>query len=81
MKKMQLTIHEPCHENWENMSQEDQGRFCSACKKNEVDFNGMSDRQVIAFFKKPAGSVCGRFYQDQLNRDLLPPPKRLSRIR
>ena len=81
MKKMQLTIHEPCHENWENMSQEDQGRFCSACKKTVVDFTGMSDRQVIAFFKKPAGSVCGRFYQDQLNRDLLPPPKRLSWIR
>jgi hypothetical protein len=51
MKKMQLTIHEPCHENWENMSQEDQGRFCSACKKTVVDFTGMSDRQVIAFFK------------------------------
>jgi hypothetical protein len=81
MKKMQLTIHEPCQENWENMSKEDQGRFCSACKKTVVDFTGMSDRQVIAFFKEPAGSVCGRFYQDQLDRDLLPPPKRLGWIR
>jgi hypothetical protein len=38
--------------------------------KNFIDFTGMSDAQLIAFFKKPSiGSVCGRFYNDQLERD------------
>jgi hypothetical protein len=44
----------------------------------------MSDREVAMFFKKPIlsqskdGSVCGRFMQDQLDRDIEIPKKRIT---
>jgi hypothetical protein len=76
--KIQLQISEPCHENWDKMTQADKGRFCDSCQKQVVDFTNMSDREIAMFFKKPsAGSVCGRFMTDQLQRDIQMPKKRL----
>jgi CarboxypepD_reg-like domain/Secretion system C-terminal sorting domain len=81
-KKFQLQIPEPCHEDWNKMTSVAKGRFCDSCQKAVVDFTGMSDMQLVAFFKKPStGSVCGRFYNDQLERDFEIPKKRLPWIR
>jgi hypothetical protein len=77
MKKIQLTIPEPCHENWEQMTKEEKGRYCGACKKTVIDFSGMSDRELATFFRKPVGDICGRVQDDQLNRDIILPRKRI----
>ncbi len=77
-KKIQLSIAEPCHENWDGMTPVDKGKFCGSCQKQVVDFSDMSDRQVAEFFKKPStGSVCGRFMTDQLDRPMEIPRKRI----
>jgi len=77
-KKFQLQIPQTCHEDWNKMTPGDKGRFCDSCQKTVVDFTSMSDMQLIAFFKKPStGSVCGRLYNDQLERDFEIPRKRL----
>ena len=77
-KKLQLSISEPCHENWEGMTPDEKGRFCGACQKQVVDFTHMSDRQIAEFFKRPStSSVCGRFMTDQLDRDIEVPRKRM----
>src|SRR6185295_12964002 len=77
-KKLQLQIPTPCHENWENMTPTEKGRFCASCQKQVVDFSNKSDRDIAMFFKKPStGSVCGRFMEDQLNRDFEMPKKRI----
>lgn len=77
-KKFQLQIPEPCHEDWNKMTPVDKGRFCNSCDKAVVDFTGMSDAQLIAYFKKPStGSLCGRFNNDQINRDFEIPRKRI----
>jgi len=81
MKKFQIKISEPCHENWDAMTQQDKGRFCASCQKTVVDFSNMSDRQIADFFKKPAGSVCGRFHSDQLERTIEAPKKRLPWVK
>jgi hypothetical protein len=81
MKKIQLTIPEPCHENWDKMTQQDKGRFCAACQKTVVDFTDMSDREIAWFFKKPVSSVCGRFHEDQLNRNIDVPRKRIPWVK
>ena len=66
-KQIQLNIPNPCHENWDQMTPVDKGRFCGSCQKQVVDFTTMSDEQLILFFKKQIlssskdGSVCGRF--------------------
>ncbi len=81
-KKIQLSIAEPCHENWENMSPVDKGKFCGFCQKQVVDFSTMSDRQVAEYFKKPStGSVCGRFMNDQLDREIEIPKKRIPWVK
>jgi hypothetical protein len=77
-KNLQLSIPEPCHENWEHMTPTDKGRFCAACQKDVVDFTNMSNAALIAFFrKKTTGSVCGRFYNDQLDTAIPIPTKRI----
>ncbi len=77
-KKIQLSIAEPCHENWDNMSPTEKGKFCGSCQKQVIDFSGMSDREIAQFFKKPStGSVCGRFMSTQLDREMELPQKRI----
>jgi hypothetical protein len=70
-KSLQLNIAEPCHENWQNMTPQDQGRFCGACQKTVVDFTVMSDQAVLNYFLKADHNVCGRFAHDQLNKELI----------
>ena len=56
------------------------GRHCEQCCKTVVDFTGMSDGEVLNYFKSragggdAAGGVCGRFAGDQLGRELSPAP-------
>src|SRR5262245_44582474 len=81
-KQIQLSIPVPCHENWDQMTPVEKGRFCDSCQKQVVDFSKMSDRQVVEFFKKPTtGSVCGRFMSDQLDRNIAIPGKRLPWVK
>lgn len=81
-KKIQLSIAEPCHENWENMSPVDKGKFCGSCQKQVVDFSMKNDRQIAEFFKKPTtGSVCGRFMTDQLEREIEIPKRRIPWVK
>ena len=80
-KYLQLEIPEPCHEDWNKMNLQAQGRFCTSCQKTVTDFTSMSDAQLIAFFKNPKPSVCGRFNGEQLERDILIPRKRIPWIK
>ncbi len=76
--KINLRIAEPCHENWNNMTSSEKGRFCGSCQKQVVDFTAMTDAQLVAFFDKPStGSVCGRFMNTQLEREVKAPPKQI----
>lgn len=77
MNKIQLSIPDPCHENWDNMTPTQGGRFCKACAKQVIDFSKMSDTDVLNYFNIVKNeSVCGRAYPDQLNRPIAPPPEK-----
>lgn len=81
-KKFQLSIPEPCHEDWDKMHPSGKGRFCDSCQKQVVDFSSMSDMEIAQFFKKPStGSLCGRFMSDQLERTIEMPKKRIPWLR
>src|SRR5690349_2668277 len=81
-KQIHLSIADPCHENWDNMTTAEQGRFCASCQKQVVDFTNMTDTQLADFFKtKSTGSTCGRFYDDQLNRNIQVPGKTIPWIK
>src|SRR5688572_19417853 len=80
-RKIQLSIPEPCPQEWDSMIQVADGRFCRSCAKVVIDFSGMSDAQLFQFFKEPQGSVCGRFHQQQLAKELVMPKKPIPWLR
>lgn len=70
--KNNISIHipTPCHENWDAMTPQQQGRFCQSCAKTVVDFTAMTDNEVLNYFTKASGNTCGRFTANQLQRPL-----------
>ena len=67
-KHLQIQVPFPCHENWDNMTPDTQGRFCMSCQKEVVDFTHMTDYELIQYFQHLKGNTCGRFTDDQLAR-------------
>lgn len=71
MQKFQISIPEPCHEKWNDMTPNEQGRFCNSCAKTVVDFSAMSDAQLIFYFENlKSQNVCGRVHPEQLDREI-----------
>lgn len=68
---MKIQIPNPCHENWNTMTPQQKGRFCGSCKKVVIDFTKMSDSEIFHHFKNYTGDTCGRFYETQLNTELV----------
>ncbi len=74
MQQLQLSIPEPCHQSWHEMTPTQQGRFCNACAKEVVDFSIMSDSEVLNYFSSLKNEkICGRAYPDQLERAITKP--------
>ena len=68
---MKISIQSPCHENWSEMTPNEQGRHCQICAKTVHDFTQMSDAGILHFFRQNS-NVCGKFQVTQLNRPLNP---------
>jgi hypothetical protein len=75
---LQINIPESCHESWNEMLPNNQGRHCQSCQKTVVDFTDMTDAELINFFAKQKINTCGRFTGDQLQRDILLPRKKVN---
>ena len=81
MQNLQLSIPEPCHENWQQMTPTDQGRFCNACAKEVIDFSTMTDIQVLNYFTNMTHEkVCGRALPEQLERTISRPANPKKRL-
>ncbi|MBC6991659.1 carboxypeptidase-like regulatory domain-containing protein [Hymenobacter sp. BT491] len=68
-----LSVPQPCHESWHQMTPAQQGRHCAACQKIVIDFTQLSDYEIINLISQSSDSVCGRFTDRQLNRPLQQP--------
>ncbi|RZJ65875.1 MAG: hypothetical protein EOO50_12200 [Flavobacterium sp.] len=73
--KMQINIPTPCHEDWQQMTHVEKGRFCGSCQKTVYDFTHSSDAEIIAKLKTST-DACGRFQHSQLQRELYVPEKK-----
>ncbi len=54
-----IHIENPCRENWQNMTPDEDGRFCNSCNKIVVDFSKKSLSEIRDHLAKT--NVCGRF--------------------
>ena len=68
--KIQISIPEPCHEGWQNMTPVEKGRFCASCQKRVLDFTYLSDNEIIKVVTKN-DTLCARINVSQLNRNLI----------
>ncbi len=64
-KNLKITIPEPCHENWDKMTPNENGRFCLSCSKTVVDFTSMLPDKIQQYFVSHK-NVCGRLKNEQL---------------
>jgi len=77
-RKYKLTIPEPCTENWDKMTPNENGRFCLSCSKTVVDFTSMLPNEVQHFFiQNQNNKVCGRFKKSQLDTITIQIPSRV----
>jgi hypothetical protein len=71
-----ITIPKPCHEDWNAMTPDATGRFCSSCTKSVVDFTNKSTTEIQQYFIENQGKkVCGRFQNKQLDTIIITIPK------
>jgi hypothetical protein len=64
----EVTIAEPCLQNWDEMEKGEGFNFCKACSKNVIDFSGYTNAEIINVLANAGSSVCGRMSQSQLNQ-------------
>lgn len=73
MKKQNyiISIPEPCHEDWNSMTPDANGKFCNSCSKSVVDFTAKTDAEIHAMMmERKDQRVCGHFKTNQVNRHL-----------
>lgn len=64
----EITIAEPCKQNWDEMEKGSGFNFCAACSKNVIDFSGYTNAQIIQTLASASSTVCGRLSKSQLNQ-------------
>lgn len=70
-KPLQITIPEPCTQEWDTMTPCNNGRFCGQCQKKVIDFTTWSDAELYKYFDAHKNEhFCGRYMSTQLNRDI-----------
>ena len=55
-----IKIEEPCHENWNAMSPNEQGRHCQKCVKTVHEADALSDEEIWEKYSENEGSLCIR---------------------
>lgn len=64
---MKPYIPQPCHEDWNIMTEKEIGRFCDVCAKVVIDFTTMSDEEIINYLQLHSKQkTCGHFRNEQL---------------
>ncbi|RZL43589.1 MAG: hypothetical protein EOP00_22455, partial [Pedobacter sp.] len=64
----EVKIAEPCSQNWEEMENRGENKFCLSCNKSVTDFTGYTNAEIIKILSNTSSETCGRLTQTQLNQ-------------
>lgn len=71
-----IHIPDPCFEDWDKMTPNEQGAFCKVCSKTVVDFSKKTEDEIQMYISANLDKkICGRFNVSQLEQDFEEIPK------
>jgi len=62
-----IKVQTPCNQNWHEMQNAGDGKFCMACQKNVVDFTVLNLAQILDRMAK-SGEICAKIENSQLSQ-------------
>lgn len=58
---MKININNPCPENWDNMQDSKEGKFCEKCSRCVIDFTQKTDQEIKDIINQNHNTrICGR---------------------
>lgn len=64
MRVDEITIPEPCHEDWDAMDPRERGRFCHSCRKKVHNLSSMTEREARDLMDRDDEICVAYFEQD-----------------
>jgi hypothetical protein len=66
-----IRISNPCNENWNSMSTDKKGRFCTYCNKTVIDFTKMKNPEIHKYFVENSNNenICGYYKFNQVETE------------
>lgn len=68
-----ISIEKPCSKSWEQMSGNDQVRFCGHCDLNVTDVSKLTRAKAVKLVKKSNGRLCLRIHRNPLGEVITRP--------
>ncbi|MFD2554779.1 carboxypeptidase-like regulatory domain-containing protein [Sphingobacterium tabacisoli] len=62
---MSIKIPKKCNEPWDGMSPTADGKFCSTCNLEVIDFTDWKTEDIISYVQESSTKVCGRISRTQ----------------
>jgi hypothetical protein len=70
-----IGVKTPCNESWEEMTGNNDVRFCSHCSKNVYDLSSMTRIRAEKLVRDSNGHLCVRYVKDPRDKIVTAPPK------
>ena len=69
-RSVNISMPKPCTEDWDKMIPNELGRHCTSCNKTVIDFSLFTNKQLIEFFEKHTGRICGHYTSMQVENEI-----------
>jgi hypothetical protein len=63
-----MKVEKPCPADWEQMTGNDQVRFCTHCSESVNNISKMTQKEAIRLVRKSNGSLCIRYYTNPVTQ-------------
>lgn len=64
----QIEVKNPCSQDWDEMTGNDQVRFCSHCNLNVNNLSAMTRKQALKIVRESNGRICVRYVQNPVDK-------------